>query len=184
MNGEIILITGIMAAGKSTVAQRLAECLPLSVHLRGDVFRRMIVNGQEEISPGNWDAAEKQLHMRYRLATQAAIAYAEAGFTVIYQDVILGSELAYVIGLFQPVDLPISVVVLAPSPEVAARRDRDRPKTGYGDWTAEELDAALRRETPRLGLWLDTSHMTVDETVDAILARRAEARITSLPAVA
>jgi hypothetical protein len=27
----------------------------------------------------------------------------------------------------------------------------------------------LREETPRIGLWLDTSDMTVDETVDAIL---------------
>ena len=46
----IILITGNMAAGKSTVAQALAERLPMSVHLRGDRFRRMIVNGQAEMS--------------------------------------------------------------------------------------------------------------------------------------
>ena len=39
---SIILITGIMAAGKSTIAQALAEALPKSVHLRGDVFRRII----------------------------------------------------------------------------------------------------------------------------------------------
>ena len=43
---QLILITGIMAAGKSTVAQHLAERLPNSVHLRGDVFRRMMVNGR------------------------------------------------------------------------------------------------------------------------------------------
>jgi dephospho-CoA kinase len=37
---RLILVTGIMAAGKSTVAQLLAERLaPQSVHLRGDVFR-------------------------------------------------------------------------------------------------------------------------------------------------
>jgi uridine kinase len=34
----IILITGVQAAGKSTVAQSLAERLPRSVHVRGDVF--------------------------------------------------------------------------------------------------------------------------------------------------
>ena len=39
-----------MAAGKSTIAQALAERLPKSVHLRGDLFRRMIVNGQAEMS--------------------------------------------------------------------------------------------------------------------------------------
>lgn len=48
---SIIVITGVMASGKSTVAQALAERLPNSVHLRGDVFRRMIVNGEAKISP-------------------------------------------------------------------------------------------------------------------------------------
>jgi hypothetical protein len=66
---------------------------------------------------------------------------------------------------------------------VAAQRDRERNKTGYGDWTADDLDAGLRRETPRLGLWLNTSHLTADETVDAILARRTEARIVPGPVV-
>ena len=46
----LILLTGIMAAGKSTVAQHLAERLPHSVHLRGDVFRRMIVNGRADVT--------------------------------------------------------------------------------------------------------------------------------------
>jgi len=37
----IIVITGVVAAGKSTVAKLLAESLDESVHLRGDIFRRM-----------------------------------------------------------------------------------------------------------------------------------------------
>lgn len=46
MESQVILITGNMAAGKSSVAQALAERLPQSIHPRGDVFRRMIVNGR------------------------------------------------------------------------------------------------------------------------------------------
>ncbi|MFJ2642038.1 MULTISPECIES: AAA family ATPase [unclassified Streptomyces] len=42
----VILVTGVMASGKSTVAQGLAERLPRSVHVRGDVFRRMVVSGR------------------------------------------------------------------------------------------------------------------------------------------
>ena len=42
---RVILITGVMAAGKSTVAQALAARLPMSVHLRGDRFSSSIVNG-------------------------------------------------------------------------------------------------------------------------------------------
>ncbi|MFD0854673.1 AAA family ATPase, partial [Actinomadura adrarensis] len=47
----VVLITGIQAAGKSTVAQSLAERLSRSVHVRGDVFRRMVVGGRADMSP-------------------------------------------------------------------------------------------------------------------------------------
>jgi hypothetical protein len=68
-------------------------------------------------------------------------------------------------------------VVLAPRADVLARRDRARDKTGYGVWTADSLDHALRHETPRLGLWLDTSDQTPDETVAAIRAYLTSARL-------
>lgn len=55
--------------------------------------------------------------------------------------------------------------------EVVGERERARPKTGYGDWTPEQLDAELRTETLRVGLWLDTSEQTPAETVEEILAR-------------
>jgi predicted kinase len=166
-NPGIILITGAMAAGKSTVAQRLAEALPRSVHLRGDVFRRMIVNGRVEMTPDAPDEAHRQLRLRYDLAIQAARTYARAGFTVVYQDVILGPDLAYVAG--RMADLPHRIVVLCPTPEVLAEREQGRPKTGYGEWTPADLDRDLREETPRIGLWLDTSDLTIDETVAHIL---------------
>ncbi len=177
LEGAIGLITGIMAAGKSTIAQQLAERLPASVHLRGDLFRKMIVNGRSQVSPENWEAAAQQLHLRYRLAVGVAREYAAAGFAVIYQDVVLGTDLDLVIGMLGPDRQPVYTVVLAPSSDVAAQRDHDRAKTGYLDWTPEELDASLRTETPRIGVWVDTSELSVDETVDTILARLNEALI-------
>jgi predicted kinase len=80
---RIWVITGLMAAGKSTVAQALAELLTPSVHLRGDVFRKMIVNGRAEMSPTPSTEALEQLSLRYRLACDAAASYAQAGFTVV-----------------------------------------------------------------------------------------------------
>ena len=93
----IILITGIMAVGKSTVAQRLAERLQRSVHLRGDLFRRMIVNGQARMDLTLSAEAYAQLWLRYRLAISAAKQYRAAGFTVVYQDIVIGKELVEVI---------------------------------------------------------------------------------------
>jgi len=178
--GRIFLVSGIMAAGKSTIAQALAEQFPWSVHLRGDLFRRMIVNGQEAITEDNWPAAEAQIHLRQDIATAVARTYADSGYTVCYQDVIIGADLPRVINRLQPDRYPVHVIVLAPAPDIVLQRDRARIKTGYRDWTPEALDRSLREETPKLGLWLDTSHLSIEATVQTILHRQEDGRITNL----
>jgi chloramphenicol 3-O-phosphotransferase len=174
---KIIVITGIMAAGKSTVAQALAERIPDSVHLRGDVFRRMIVSGREDMSSTPSDRAVTQLRLRYRLSVSAARGYLADGFSVVHQDNILGSMLTEVVGLYAP--QPVHVVVLCPRPEVVARREAARPKRGYVGYSVCRLDAAFRAETPRLGLWLDNSDLTVAETVERILGDLESARVNA-----
>ena len=87
---------------------------------------------------------------------------------------ILGPALARVARLLR--GRSFGIVVLCPSPEAVAAREAGRPKTGYGAWTPADLDRGMRADTPRLGLWLDSSGLTVGETVDAILARIAETR--------
>ena len=172
MTGSVIVITGVMASGKSTVAQRLAERLPRSAHIRGDVFRRMIVNGRAEPEPeddataADSDEAKTQLHLRYRLSAATADAYAAAGFTAIVQDVILGPDLCAYEKMIRA--RPCLLVVLCPRPEVVAARVAARRKNGYGSWTIEALTRELRT-TERICLWLDNSDQTPDETVAAIL---------------
>lgn len=135
----------------------------------------MIVSGREDYVPGAASEAEAQLRLRYSLAAATADAYAEAGFTAVVQDVVLGEQLTAYVDLFR--SRPLHVVVLAPSPEAVAAREAGRAKTGYGAWTEADLDAGLREATPRLGLWLDTTRLTVGETVEAILAGRERARV-------
>ena len=162
----VIVITGVMAAGKSTVAQRLAERLPRSAHVRGDVFRRMIVSGRAEPTPEQTAAEVAQLRLRYELSAQAADRYAAAGFTAIVQDVILGPDLPAYEKMVRT--RPCHLVVLAPRAEVVAAREAARRKAGYGAWTVADLQDELAR-TPRIGLWMDNSDSTPDETVDEIL---------------
>ncbi|GGK99885.1 AAA family ATPase [Nocardia jinanensis] len=164
----VYLITGIQAAGKSTVAQALAERLPRSAHVRGDAFRRFVVNGRAEMSAQPTPAALEQLRLRHRLAAATADEYAHAGFTAILQDVVLGEFLPWTIERIRTD--PLYVVVLAPHSEAVAAREAGRDKNAYGEFSVSTLDTVLRETTPRLGTWLDTSDLTVDETVEAILA--------------
>lgn len=174
----VVLITGIPASGKSTVADGLARRFPLGAHVRGDVFRRMVVSGRHEMDSSPSDEARRQLRLRYRLAGRTADAYHDAGFSVVVQDVVIGPLLsAYVEAIRSS---PLVVVVLAPHPEVVADREASRTKVAYrrGAATLTALDSALRTETPRIGLWLDTSAQTPDDTVDEIVGRGlAEGRV-------
>jgi len=173
----VFLLTGISAAGKSTVAQLLAERFTPSVHVRGDAFRRMIVHPRHRLSPDHPDEVEAHLRLRYRQMVATVDSFHEGGFTVVAQDVIVGPLLAEVVATVT--SRPLHVVVLAPSPEVVAAREAGRAKSTYGEGRhrLEDLDDALRRDTRRLGLWLDTSEQTPAETVDEILERTAEALV-------
>ena len=173
--GSVVLITGIMGAGKSTVAQMLAERLPKAAHVRGDAFRRMIVSGRAEMVPAADEEAIAQLQLRYDLGAVVADGYARAGFTAVYQDIALGDDLARVTQRIRA--RPLFAVVLAPRPDAVVRRAGARTKpSGYGSWTVEALDLMLR-QTPRIGLWLDTSEQTGPETVEEILRRAEDARV-------
>jgi adenylylsulfate kinase-like enzyme len=89
---QIIVITGIMASGKSTVAELLVRRFPRSVHLRGDLFRRLIVNGRVPIRPGFPDDDALQLRLRHRLTAQAADTYAREGSPSLFRTSSLASS--------------------------------------------------------------------------------------------
>lgn len=63
---------------------------------------------------------------------------------------------------------PLYVVVLTQNQEVIASREAARPKRGYGLWTVAELDRRFREETPKIGMWLDSSDLSAEETVEQI----------------
>lgn len=169
------MITGAMAAGKSTVAELLAQRLPRSVHIRGDVFRRMVVNGREDMTPNPSRLAVDQLHLRYELAGVTADRYAEEGFDAILQDVIVGHELA---DFIRRITCPNRyLVVLSPSVSALEWREEKRSKPGSGHFSPGAMDEVLRQETARVGYWLDSSTQTPEETVDDILANLDRAAV-------
>jgi predicted kinase len=167
----VFLITGVSAAGKSTVADGLAARFDRSVHVRGDTFRRWVVGGRVDPAPGAPEEAWRQLDLRHRLTAEVARTYRDASFAVVVQDVVLGARLP---AMADTIGGPVHIVVLDPDPAVIAAREQARSKNAYDAWTVAALVDGLRRETPRVGTWLDTSALTVTDTVDAILAATRE----------
>jgi len=170
----VYLITGPMAAGKSTVAHLLASQFERGVHLEGDTFRRSIVSGREEITPELSPEALAQLRLRYRLAAAAADTYFAAGFTVALEDVVAGELLDEYRTMIQ--SRPCYVIVLLPSVDAVRAREAARNRQGYGAWSVEELHAGFTGSTPRVGIWLDTTLLTPEETVAEILSQTGALR--------
>jgi hypothetical protein len=180
MTGGVWLVTGVQAAGKSTVADLLARQYEHGVHIRGGQFYRWAVQGW--VHPGDARAGEARrlLDLRYRLAALVADEYCSAGFTSVVQDNIFGADVPR--WLESVAARPRHLVVLRPSAAVVRQREQARHaatgKTAYrpGEFTVEDLDEHLAA-TPRIGLWLDTSAMSPVETVEQILGRRSEAAV-------
>jgi predicted kinase len=174
------LVAGVQASGKSTVADLLARQFERGVHIRGGQFYRWAVRGWVHAGDPRTAEARRLLDLRYRLATMAADEYCRAGFTTVVQDNIFGAD---VTRWLQSVTTgPRHLVVLRPSVAVVRQREQQRHaatgKVAYkpGGFTPEELDGFLA-ETPRIGLWLDTSELTAEETVKQILTRQSSAAV-------
>ena len=172
------LVVGVQAAGKSTIADRLADAFARGVHVRGGQFYRWANRGWTHVGDAEAAHARRLLDLRYRLSRLVADEYCAAGFTTVVQDNIFGDDV--VAWLRQVGARPRHLVVLRPARVVVAAREHARHdatgKVSYrpGGVTIEQLDRELAR-TPRVGLWLDTSGQTPDETLAEIFHRRDEA---------
>ena len=166
----IIVVTGIQAAGKSTVARRLAGRFARGAHIEADALQRMIVAGgvwpEEPSEPG--PEAARQLRLRLKHMCLLGISFYEAGFAAVLDDIILGSRWAELRDELR--GYPCALVVLAPRREVVIeQRDAQRGIRPVGANWAVYLDEVLRATMAGQGLWVDSSEQTPEETVDAIV---------------
>lgn len=166
----LFVISGVSAAGKSTAARLLATRFPRGVCVEGDAIRAMIVSGRLEMTPDAGEEALAQLWLRYAGALAVAAAFLSGGFDVVVEDVIIGRMLRDFLAL-APVN-ELHLVFLDPDADAIADRHASRDNSAYngGRFTIGGLQRILREETDRIGLWLDSTRLTAEQTVDQILA--------------
>lgn len=169
----IIVVTGVQGAGKSTVGRLLAARFERGVHIEADALQRMIISGGRWVTDEHGPdvvrgEARRQLRLRLRNACLLVRSFHEAGFTAVIDDIIIGERWEHLREDLRGV--PFHVVVLAPDVPTVEARDAARDYTIGGGWAAY-LDAEQRRTMAGIGLWIDSSAQTQEETTDEIMSR-------------
>jgi hypothetical protein len=112
------------------------------------------------------DEADRQLELRRRNVCLLADSFANAGFVPVIDDVVVSpSVLDLYLAMLRT--RPLRLVQLTPTLDVIQSRDAGRDKHVFELW--RHLNDELHNRMPRVGIWIDTSDLTADQTVDAIL---------------
>lgn len=154
---KLILISGSINAGKSTTSKKLAELLPHSALIHGDMLRHLVT----------WLPLEQALPITLQNIAAIAKNFLEAGIHVIVdypleqpQFATLSSQLAEYVSA-------IHAFVLSPRLELAQSQRGERVLSA-----AEIERIAYHYQTkmhdPGFGIRIDNSELTVEETAQII----------------
>jgi broad-specificity NMP kinase len=172
--GPIFFVTGVPGCGKTTVCRALLGRFPRGVHVSVDDLRLAVVSGFV-LPDFAWPPeVDEQFRLARETATDMARRYAAAGFAVAVDDC-LGPQHAPAIdtshygGLLE--EPSVVRVVLRPSLDVVLERNRSRGNA-LADFLAQAIPTLydVQERGLRVG-WasIDTSELTVDETVERVL---------------
>jgi adenylate kinase family enzyme len=167
----IFLINGTQGAGKSTVARLLAKRFDRAACIDADDLIRLVVSGEAPLEPPLSPEAERQLRLRARVASQLADTFFEAEFTLVIAEIFVGRLDHFRADIKSR---PLLLINLAPSLDVVKRRNEERPNKNVFEPWSPILDRAMRETMGGIGLWLDNSDQSPEETVEQILQRAGE----------
>lgn len=169
----VVVITGQLSAGKSTVARALLDRFPFGYHIDVDGIREMVTSGLA--SPLEWtDETSRQFELAIRAAAAMARVYADAGFAVAIEGGLDPEQIEAALA-HEALGDRMTGIVLHPRLEVALDRNRLRQTKSFDTSILEDamrqIDVDVARDAARPG-WhrIDNSDESAAETVDRILS--------------
>jgi len=155
----------------------LASQMGRGAHIEADKLHEFIVAGGvwPDGSPDISNEAERQLRLRLHNACLLARSFAEHGFSALIDDIVIGQRLEQAIQELRGTSY--GFVMLLPDVELVRERWRSIGSPFVDQW--QWIDTEIRTRTRRVGLWLDTTTLTPEQTVQEILRRVDETLVSS-----
>ena len=166
---EVLILTGPPAAGKSSVAQALAERYDRVAHVEVDVLRHFITP-TGYIPPGR-AGFERQQALAIRNACALARNYLEERFAVIIDDVVVtATDLSLYLNGLKDTGSPVHVVRLLPQLDVCLERNGKRREGRMSPDRVAAVHRQMSEARDLLGVTIDNSDMSAHETADRLQA--------------
>lgn len=172
----IFLISGSPGAGKTSVAIALMQRFLFGIHIPVDDLREWVVAGIAHPVPTWTEETSRQFALARQSAAYMARLYADAGFAVAVADVLHAPDAQrFFVESLQ--GYTVHKVLLRPHPEILFERNTQRTNKAFDTSILEETIHDLQQAfmspifVQQRWIVIDSSNLTVAETVDAILAR-------------
>ncbi len=172
MNGEVIILTGPPAAGKTTVAGLLATTADVpTVHLTTDLFYRSIRAGF--VLPF-LPEAQRQNEVVIEAIVGTVATFARGGYDVVVDGIIGSWFLPPFRALAEQDGLTMSYVVLRPSLDVTLARARERVGELKEVNAITGLHGAFAQLGDLEGHAIDTGHLDPEQTAAEVRSLLAD----------
>lgn len=154
----IIILSGSINSGKSSVAREIVKCLPNTAHVEVDVLRGFI----------DWMPLEASIPINIQNAASLITNFSERGLNVVATYPLTSRDYGLLINALESSAVPIYTFTLCPPKAVALSNRNGR---ALSDWEKDRISEHYQSDivSPSFGSMIDNSEETPTETSKRIM---------------
>lgn len=159
---KLYILTGPAGVGKSTISSGIASLLPKSVLIEGDTIYNFFVGGR--IRPWMKDAP---LDLFWDNCIYLINSYLKEGYDVVFNYIIKPDMFNRLKEVFKDYEIVFKVLIV--DEDTIVKRDKERPiDCQMGERSLVLLKEFIDAKYDNKYI-LDTSNLTIEETIDKII---------------